>query len=316
MGTHANNAVCGVPCCGSQPAQPQARHVMPHMPQRHMARTQSCGSNASSAAVRAADTAWLTRVTLGATTRAMSSLLNKHVNLPGNLEEDSFEFSDSNLEKAAEIISRYPPNWKQSAVIPLLDLAQQQNSGWLTLSAMDKVAAILEMPPIRVYEVMTFYTMFNRNEVGKYHVMVCGTTPCMLRGSRDIEKALQDHLDIKTFETTEDEMFTLGEMECMGCCVSAPMIAVADYSNGSKGFSYNYYEDLNPADAIRIVENLRKGIKPTPAAFGGGAKYMDHSEGGFMVGTQMKGRENAGPDGGRTTLLGEPRGPYCRDLCE
>ena len=238
----------------------------------------------------------------------------QHINVEGNLEEDDFEFTEGNLEKAAEIISRYPPNWKQSAVIPLLDLAQAQNGGWLTLGAMNKIAAILEMPPIRVYEVMTFYTMYNRNKVGKYHVMVCGTTPCMLRGSREIEAALQDHLGVKTFETTEDGMFTLGEMECMGCCVSAPMVAVADYTNGAEGYSYNYYEDLEPKDAIRIVENLRKGKKPTAAAYGGGSKYTHHTDGGFMVGTQRAGRENAGPEGGNTTLLGEPSGPCCRDL--
>ncbi len=92
--------------------------------------------------------------------------------------------------------------------------------------------------------------------------MVCGTTPCMLRGSRDIESKLENHLGIKKFETTPDGMFTLGEMECMGCCVNAPMIAVADYSGGSDSYTYNYFEDLTEDDAVRIVENLRQGKKP------------------------------------------------------
>lgn len=92
--------------------------------------------------------------------------------------------------------------------------------------------------------------------------MVCGTTPCMLRGSRDIESKLESHLGIKKFETTPDGMFTLGEMECMGCCVNAPMIAVADYSGGSDSYTYNYFEDLTEDDAVRIVENLRQGKKP------------------------------------------------------
>lgn len=197
--------------------------------------------------------------------------------------------------QVAEILSHYPSNYKRSACIPLLDLAQQQNNGWLTLSAMNKVAEILGVAEIRVYEVATFYSMFNRGKVGRYHVMVCGTTPCMLRGSRDIESALSKHLGVKKFETTKDGMFTLGEMECMGCCVNAPMIVVADYSNGSKGYTYNYYEDLTPDSAVEIIEKLKRGEKP-------------------KVGSQI--REKAEPIGGQTSLLSEPAGPTCRDLEE
>ena len=126
-----------------------------------------------------------------------------------------------------EILERYPPNYKRSAMIPLLDVAQQQNGGYLSVQVMNRVAEILEVAPIRVFEVATFYSMFNRQPVGKYHVMVCGTTPCMLRGSREVNAALEQHLGIKKFENTPDGMFTLGEMECMGSCVNAPMIAVA-----------------------------------------------------------------------------------------
>lgn len=137
--------------------------------------------------------------------------------------------------------------------------------------------------------------MFNRTKTGKYHVMVCGTTPCMLRGARDIEKALSEYMGVKKFENTPDGVFTLGEMECMGCCVNAPMIAVADYSDGVKGYSYNYYEDLTPADAVAVCKALKAGEKP-------------------RVGSQH--RDKAEPITGQTTLLSEPPGPYCRDLAK
>lgn len=184
----------------------------------------------------------------------------------------------------------------QSAAIPLLDLAQQQNGGWVPVSAMNKIASILEVAPIRIYEVATFYTMFNRQPVGKYHVMVCGTTPCMLRGSRDIEAALAKHWGIAKGETTADGMFTLGEMECMGCCVNAPMIVVADYTGGVEKFTYNYYEDLTPDSVVKLVDQLKAG--------GTGAIKK--------LGSQM--RDKAEPFGGQTTLTEPPPGPYCREL--
>ena len=196
-----------------------------------------------------------------------------------------------------KILERYPPNYKRSAMIPLLDVAQQANQGYLSVQAMNRVAEMLEVAPIRVYEVATFYSMFNRTKVGKYHVMVCGTTPCMLRGSRDIEKALSDFMGVKKFESTPDGLFTLGEMECMGSCVNAPMIAVADYSNGVEGYSYNYYEDLTPADAVAVVKALKAGQKP-------------------RVGSQHRDKAEPMGAGAQLTLTGEPRGPYCRDLAK
>ena len=199
------------------------------------------------------------------------------------------------MPKVHQILERYPPNYKRSAMIPLLDVAQQQNEGYLSVQAMNRVAEMLEVAPIRVYEVATFYSMFNRTKVGKYHVMVCGTTPCMLRGSRDIEKALSEYMGVKKFETTADGTFTLGEMECMGCCVNAPMIAVADYTAGVAGYSYNYYEDLTPEDAVAVCKALKKGEKP-------------------RVGSQH--RDKAEPKTGQTTLTSEPRGPHCRDLAK
>ncbi|KAI5414157.1 hypothetical protein KIW84_058339 [Lathyrus oleraceus] len=254
--------------------------------------------------------------------RVFSTALNYHLDSPDNNPNLPWEFNNANKEKVKEILSHYPSNYKQSAVIPLLDLAQQQHGGWLPVSAMDAVAKVIEVAPIRVYEVATFYSMFNRTKVGKYHLLVCGTTPCMIRGSRGIEEALLKHLGVKRNEVTQDGFFSVGEMECMvsfsmnpkqslyttdkvardtklnfivGCCVNAPMITVADYSNGSEGYTYNYFEDVTPEKVIEIVEKLRKGEKPPH-------------------GTQNPQRIRSGPEGGNTTLLGEPKPPPCRDL--
>jgi len=207
----------------------------------------------------------------------------------------AFEFAKDVMPKVEEIMKRYPTNYKRSAMIPLLDIAQQQNAGHLSISVMNKVAEMLEVAPIRVYEVATFYSMFNRQKMGKFHVMVCGTTPCMLRGARDVEKALSEYMGVKKFETTADGTFTLGEMECMGCCVNAPMIAVADYRNGVAGYTYNYYEDLTPQTAVKVCQELKAGKSP-------------------RVGSQI--RDKAEPASGQTTLTSPPTGPYCRDLAQ
>ncbi|KAL2650818.1 hypothetical protein R1flu_018946 [Riccia fluitans] len=232
---------------------------------------------------------------LGPLSREYSTALNLHRNTTDNNPEVPFEFTQANLERVKEVLSHYPKNYKQSGIIPLLDLAQQQNGGWLSISSMNKIAEIVGVAPIRVYEVATFYSMFNRQKVGTYHLLVCGTTPCMLRGSRDIEAALLKHLGVDRNEVTADGKFSVGEMECMGCCVNAPMIVVADYSNGVEGFTYNYFEDLTPERVVEIVEAYRKGEKP-------------------KHGTQNPERLNCGPAGGLTTLLGEPKPPPCRDL--
>ncbi|XVE73022.1 hypothetical protein DITRI_Ditri11bG0084700 [Diplodiscus trichospermus] len=147
--------------------------------------------------------------------RSFSTALNYHIDKPDNNPDLPWEFSEANKKKVKEILSHYPSNYKQSAVIPLLDLAQQQHGGWLPVSAMNAVAKIIEVAPICVYEVATFYSMFNRSKVGKYHLLVCGTTPCMIRGSRGIEKALLEHLGVKRNEVTKDGLFSVGEMECM-----------------------------------------------------------------------------------------------------
>ncbi|MQL90532.1 hypothetical protein Taro_023122 [Colocasia esculenta] len=263
---------------------------------------------------------------LAAASRSFSTALNYHIDSPDNKPDIKWEFTAANMERVKEILSHYPSNYKQSAVIPMLDLAQQQHGGWLPVAAMNAdqpefsmqwayladliwvrldpdqtdswsnlIAKIIEVAPIRVYEVATFYSMFNRTKVGKYHLLVCGTTPCMIRGSREIEEELLKHLGVKRNEVTKDGLFSVGEMECMGCCVNAPMITVADYSKGSEGYTYNYYEDVTPKRVIEIVEMLRRGEAPP-------------------VGTQNPLRIRSGPAGGNTTLLGEPKPPPCRDL--
>eukprot|EP01025_Chloroclados_australasicus_P068458 TRINITY_DN9511_c1_g1_i1.p2 TRINITY_DN9511_c1_g1~~TRINITY_DN9511_c1_g1_i1.p2 ORF type:complete len:271 (-),score=34.74 TRINITY_DN9511_c1_g1_i1:450-1262(-) len=217
---------------------------------------------------------------------------------------NGFEFTSENMEKVKKIIAKYPPNFKQSAVIPLLDLAQQQNQGWLPPTAMNKVAQMLEMPEIRVYEVATFYTMFNRSKVGTYHILVCGTTPCMIQGSRNIVKAISNHLGIQMGETTLNGMFSLGEMECMGSCVNSPMMAIADYSGGAENYSYNYYEDLTTEGAVNIIQMLKKGEKPKI-----GSQFRSKSEpAGAVINDKWVACE------GSRTLTSEPRGPYCRNL--
>lgn len=125
-------------------------------------------------------------------------------------------------------MSLYPEGHKQAAVIPMLDLAQRQNGGWLPLSAMNKVADILSMPRMRVYEVATFYTMFIRYPIGKYHIQICTTTPCMLRDSDSILHTIEKKLGIHVGETTKDKLFTLSEVECLGACVNAPMVQIND----------------------------------------------------------------------------------------
>jgi NADH dehydrogenase (ubiquinone) flavoprotein 2 len=162
----------------------------------------------------------------------------------------SFEFTPENLKHANEIISHYPPQYKKAAVIPLLDLGQRQNKGWTSISVMNYVAKLLEMQPMRVYEVATFYTMFNRyvvpvlnsripvpdvregmfsEPIGENFVQVCTTTPCMLRGSTEILDTVCSHLGgLKPGETTKDGKFTVVEVECQGACSNAPMMVIND----------------------------------------------------------------------------------------
>ena len=149
-----------------------------------------------------------------------------HKDTPENNPNIKFEFNEENKKRAEVIMKNYPEGHTRAAVIPLLDLAQRQAGGWLPISAMHHVAEVIGMPRMRVYEVATFYTMFIRNPVGKYHLQLCTTTPCWLRGSDEILKVIKDKLDINVGETTKDKLFTLSEVECLGACVNAPMIQV------------------------------------------------------------------------------------------
>lgn len=163
-----------------------------------------------------------------------------------------FEFSRDNLEVAREIIAKYPEGRQASALLPLLHLAQRQNGGWLTLPTLDYMAQFLDIPPIRVYEVATFYTMFNLQPIGRYHVQVCTNLPCWLRGSDAIIDACRRRLGIELGETTEDGLFTLSEVECLGACVNAPVVQIGD----------DYYEDLSVESTEKILGALARGETP------------------------------------------------------
>lgn len=140
------------------------------------------------------------------------SKLVSHTISEDNTGNEYFEFSDENYDEIKRILSKYPSNYKRSGTIPLLMLAQKQNQNFLSLSAMNKVAKILEIPKIQVYEVASFYSMFNRTKVGKFHLQICGTTPCMLCGARDIIKECENLLGIKAGETSKDGLFTIEEV--------------------------------------------------------------------------------------------------------
>jgi NADH-quinone oxidoreductase E subunit len=165
-----------------------------------------------------------------------------------------FEFTPETKAAADKIVAKYPPGRQASAVIPLLDLAQRQAGGWLPRAAMDHVAKVLGMAPMRVYEVATFYTMFNLQPVGRYHVQVCTTTPCWLRDSDSVVETCKRKLGVELGGTTQDQMFTLSEVECLGACVNAPMMQIND----------DYYEDLDARSTEAILDALARGQKPKP----------------------------------------------------
>jgi len=188
-----------------------------------------------------------------------------------------FAWTPENAAKAKEIIGRYPAGRQASASLPLLDLAQRQvgaetkTQGWLPVPVIEFVARELDMPYMRVFEVATFYTMFNLVPVGRYHVQVCGTTPCMLRGSDDVLAACKNH-GLAKGSTTPDGLFTLTEVECLGACANAPMVQIND----------DNYEDLDYDSMTAILEALARGETPKP-------------------GPQID-RQTSCPEGGPTTL--------------
>jgi NADH-quinone oxidoreductase E subunit len=166
-------------------------------------------------------------------------------------KQEAFEFSKENLKKAKEIVAKYPEGKQRSAILPLLDLAQRQNDNWLSREALDYIGIYLDLPAIRVYEVATFYTMFNLAPVGQNFIQVCRTTPCWLRGSDKITEACKSKLGIEIGEKTADGKFSLVEVECLGACVNAPMVQIND----------DYYEDLSPKLMEKIIDDLSAGKK-------------------------------------------------------
>jgi NADH-quinone oxidoreductase subunit E len=169
-------------------------------------------------------------------------------------QPDSFTFSKETMDEARWWITKYPPERKQSAVIPIMWLVQKQE-GWVSEPAIQEIAKLLEMPPIRVLEVATFYTMFQLHPVGKNHLQVCGTTPCMLRGSEELKAVCKRRIG-PAHTVTADGLFSWEEMECMGACVNAPIVAIHDY----------YHEDLSPDAFEAIMDKLARGEKIEPGS--------------------------------------------------
>ncbi len=161
----------------------------------------------------------------------------------------TFQFSEENQKKLSEILAKYPADRQKSAVMPLLDLAQRQNQNWISKDVIAAIASILKMPEIKVYEVASFYTMYNLKPVGKYLLQFCKTTPCMLRGIDKIIKDCEEKLGIEMDETTLDGTFTLKEVECLGACVNAPVVQIND----------DFAEDLTSDNFLKILEDLKAG---------------------------------------------------------
>lgn len=192
---------------------------------------------------------------------------------------ESFTFDAASEADIAIEIRKYPAGRQASATVGVLDIAQRQmqrltGSAWLPLAAMDAVAAKLSLPPIRVYEIATFYSMFNTQPVGRYHLQICTTTPCWLRGSDDVVAACKKIVGVAGFnETSADKLFTMSEVECLGACVNAPMVQVND----------DYYEDLDGPRTEALLTALKSGQAPPPGS--------------------TTGRQKSEPAGGRNVLL-------------
>ena len=169
-------------------------------------------------------------------------------------QPNEFKFSTENLKKVEDVLSRYPEKNKKSAVMPLLYVAQKQNQNWIPLAAIKYIAKYLSMPYISVYEVATFYTMYNLSPVGKYFIQVCTTTPCLIRGANEIVKLCKEKISPNESEVSKDSNCSWMEVECLGACVSAPMMQINE----------NYYEDLDKKSTIEILDSLiqNKPLKP------------------------------------------------------
>ena len=185
----------------------------------------------------------------------------------------NFEFNSKNLEVAKKIIQNYPEEKQQSAVMPLLFLAQRQNNNWIPLIAIKYVAKFLDMPYIKVSEVATFYSMYNLSPVGDYFIPVCTTTPCMIRGAYKLVEVCKDKVAINENELSKDNKCSWMEVECLGACANAPMIQIND----------DYFEDLDKEKTVKIIDQILNGEKPKPGSY--------------------RGRKNSEPEFSRKTLL-------------
>ncbi len=233
-----------------------------------------------------------------------------HVDVPANAPDTPFEFDDESEKEIAFTLSKYPDTLqgKKSGIMPLLWIVQQQldrgyadvkqsqadgalpfpksqgGGGWVPLAAMHKIADRLGCSHMDVYEVATFFTMYNRTPKGKFHIQLCATTPCMVCGAYDIMHTIEKHLGIKAGETSKDNVFSLTEVECLGACVNAPMVQINDF----------FFENLTPETTVKLLDDLKAGNP-------------------VKIGPQNGLRNSEGPMG-RTSLTGTPSGPQCRDL--
>ncbi len=192
---------------------------------------------------------------------------------PSKKQPESFEFNLASLEAAKVIISKYPKNKKQSAVMALLYIAQKQNNNWIPLAAMKYIGKFLEMPYIKVYEVATFYTMYNLSPVGKHFIQVCTTTPCMIRGAYKLVEACKEKISENENELSKDQSCSWTEVECLGACVNAPMMQINN----------DYYEDLDKEKTLEIFDTILEGKTPKPGSY--------------------RGRVNNEPENNRKTLM-------------
>ena len=188
-------------------------------------------------------------------------------------QPSNFEFNKKNLEGAEKIIKKYPEGKHKSAVMALLYLAQKQNDNWIPLVAMKYIAKFLNIPYIKVYEVATFYTMYNLSPVGKYFFQICTTTPCMIRGAYDLVNVCKKKISDKEKQLSKDKICSWTEVECLGACINAPMMQINN----------DYYEDLNKEKTEKIIDQIQKGEKPLPGSY--------------------RGRKNSEPENNRKTLL-------------
>ena len=188
-------------------------------------------------------------------------------------QPERFEFDTKNLEEVKKIIKKYPEGKQQSAVMSLLYLAQKQNDNWIPLSAMKHIGKLLDMPYIKVYEVATFYTMYNLTPVGKNFIQVCTTTPCMIRGAGKIVEACKEKISENENELSKEKDCSWMEVECLGACINAPMMQIND----------DYYEDLDKEKTLEILDKILKDETPKPGSY--------------------RGRINNEPENNRKTLL-------------